>query len=26
MQLTLTSKVRLYPTTEQARQFEQVTW
>ena len=24
MQLTLTSKVRLYPTTEQARQFEQV--
>ena len=25
MQLTLTSKVRLYPTPEQARQFEQVT-
>lgn len=25
MQLTLTSKVRLYPTAEQARQFEQVT-
>lgn len=25
MHLTLTSKVRLYPTTEQARQFEQVT-
>lgn len=25
VQLTLTSKIRLYPTTEQARQFEQVT-